>query len=216
MKTCARCGASFSRRGEVARTVFARQRYCSRQCARQDSAIAAQRKRAETTPAERFLELCIPEPNSGCWLWLGALNGNGYGRFQYGGRVGMAHRAGYEMFVGPIPPGMQANHRCDNVRCVNPEHIWLGTQAANMLDCLSKGRMPLGPQRRSTKLSADQAKDIYRRAFGPESLADIAREYGVRWQSVQSIRNGDSWAHATGARARQAIWLCIRGKADGP
>jgi hypothetical protein len=60
-----------------------------------------------------------PEPMSGCWVWMGSLSGNGYGRF--GKKV--AHRVIYELLRGPIPEGMEADHMCNNIICVNPDHI---------------------------------------------------------------------------------------------
>lgn len=79
----------------------------------------------------------IPEPNSGCWLWLGTTS-NGYGRIDHGGKTLRAHRASYEEFVGPIPKGFCVLHRCDTPCCVNPEHLFLGTQQDNMSDKAAK------------------------------------------------------------------------------
>jgi hypothetical protein len=77
------------------------------------------------TPAERLLVRCIPEPNSGCWLWLGALCNPryGYGSFFLNGRHETAHRASWLIFCGSIPQGMEIDHRCRNPYCVNPEHL---------------------------------------------------------------------------------------------
>ena len=88
------------------------------------------------TPIERFLLLHEPEPNSGCWLWVGHYS-NGYGRFWFHGRNGAAHRASYEMFVGTIPVGMQIDHKCQNKICVNPHHLQLATPKDNVLRSLN-------------------------------------------------------------------------------
>lgn len=77
-------------------------------------------------PIERFLDFLSPEPNTGCWLWLGALNPEGYGVFGTGMRrpkTMLAHRWGYEYFVDPIPDGMQLDHICRVRCCVNPRHL---------------------------------------------------------------------------------------------
>ena len=77
-----------------------------------------------------------------CWVWRGDLTGDGYGRFG-GHRPGisvLAHRLSWEMHVGPIPPGLDVLQRCDNPPCVNPAHLFLGTQADNNADRLRKGR----------------------------------------------------------------------------
>jgi hypothetical protein len=82
------------------------------------------------TLEERFQEKMIPEPNSGCWLWLGAVRGwrrspmhGGYGVLWRDGDNFPAHRVAYELYVGPIPEGMVIDHKCRNTRCVNPDHL---------------------------------------------------------------------------------------------
>lgn len=77
----------------------------------------------------------------GCWLWQGSKFANGYGRY---GRCSYAHRFAYELFIGPIPDGLQVCHRCDIKHCVRPEHLFLGTQADNMRDARQKGRIRSG------------------------------------------------------------------------
>lgn len=86
--------------------------------------------------SERIERHSIPEPNSGCWLWQGNTTKKGYGRL--GG--GQAHRMSWTAFRGTIPEGMCVLHRCDNRACVNPDHLWLGTQIDNINDCVNKGR----------------------------------------------------------------------------
>lgn len=80
-----------------------------------------------------------------CWLWTGACDRHGYGKFQvgFGGRAQKhyrAHRFGYEALVGPIPEGKVVCHSCDNPPCVNPAHLWLGTMKDNTQDMYRKGR----------------------------------------------------------------------------
>ncbi len=87
--------------------------------------------------------MSFPDIN-GCINWLGA--SNRYGRITVGSRsngtkrVILAHRLAYELFIGEIPDGLYVLHKCDNTLCVNPEHLWLGTQMENMHDMISKGR----------------------------------------------------------------------------
>jgi hypothetical protein len=81
------------------------------------------------------------DPNTGCWNWTKHLSGGGYGAFKIEGIMRPAHRVSYELFWGEIPDGLQVCHRCDNKRCINPDHLFLGTQKDNIADCIKKGRM---------------------------------------------------------------------------
>lgn len=80
------------------------------------------------------------EKTETCWLWTGGVYGGGYGRVRRGNKESPAHRVAYELTNGPIQDGLQACHHCDNKLCVNPAHIFLGTQKDNMQDCAKKGR----------------------------------------------------------------------------
>lgn len=146
---------------------------------------------------QRFLDRCMPEPNSGCWLWVGKQNGV-YGLLRFGDRFQMAHRVSYRLFCGEIPDGMQVNHRCDFPICVNPDHLWLGSQADNMRDCREKGRMPHGEERPIHKITAAQADEIYRRILSGETQKSLAATFGIKKQSVQAIVYGRSWCRVTG------------------
>ena len=90
----------------------------------------------------RLLAKCEPVTESGCWLWTGASIGKGYGSINAGKHATsmLAHRAAYECFVGPIPDGIHVCHRCDVRYCVNPAHLFLGTNLDNIHDSMKKGR----------------------------------------------------------------------------
>lgn len=84
------------------------------------------------TLEQRFWEKVSPEPNSGCWLWEGALSAGSYGSLLRHGRMEKAHRVAYEMFVGTIPFGMDLDHLCRNRICCNPAHLEPVTRSENL------------------------------------------------------------------------------------
>lgn len=88
----------------------------------------------------RFNEKWIGEPNSGCWLWDGAISTNGYGAFRFNNKTVPAHRASYMLFTGNINSGFEICHKCDTPSCVNPSHLFLGTHKDNMVDASRKGK----------------------------------------------------------------------------
>lgn len=94
------------------------------------------------TLVDRLDEFSIPEPNSGCQLWVGAVSRHGYGCLTWRMKRLAAHRAAYECAFGPIPVGMVVCHKCDVPACINPAHLKLGTQRQNIHDMIAKGRHP--------------------------------------------------------------------------
>ena len=100
----------------------------------------------EDKARKRFENSYMPEPNSGRWLWTGYVHNQGYGFFYYRGQKNLlAHRVSYEFYKGKIDIFSNVLHKCDTPCCVNPDHLFLGTQQTNVLDAISKGRFKMPP-----------------------------------------------------------------------
>lgn len=96
------------------------------------------RCRPDWTPAQRLAHRTRRDPLSGCLLWQGPATANGYGRLRFAGRAWLAHRLAWQAAHGPIPAGAILCHRCDERRCCNPDHLFLGTAETNMADLKAK------------------------------------------------------------------------------
>jgi hypothetical protein len=141
----------------------------------------------------------------GCWIWTGANNGKYgvLGSVQNWRKMVYAHRAGYELQIGPIPEGHFALHRCDTPLCVRGDHLFTGTQADNMADKSAKGRHHArtkpwvyrrNEQHASAKLTWKEVDEIRARfAPGQAMISTLAREYSVSRAAIQSIIKGKTW-----------------------
>lgn len=184
-KRCKRCGQMFGRRENEDHYRFAARSYCSRAC--------SDPGRGELTMAnarERFMSFVSPEPNSGCWLWLGAL-ARGYGAFSFG-KLMRAPRFSYEEFKGEIPAGHVVRHTCDNKLCVNPDHLITGTRSDNAQDALSRGLAVVGSRSPAAKITENDALAIIE---DTRPLAEIAATYGLSKSRVCTIKKGRGWKH---------------------
>lgn len=88
----------------------------------------------------RFERYIMPEPNTGCWLWMARINQKGYGIFGVDTKKHRAHRFSFELYKHAIPKNKLVCHTCDNKWCVNPDHLFIGTSKDNVHDMINKGR----------------------------------------------------------------------------
>jgi hypothetical protein len=152
---------------------------------------------------DRFWTFIAP----GCWEWTGTM-AHGYGYFWSGRTNRRAHRVMWERVFGPIPEGMNVRHRCDNPRCVRPDHLELGTQAENIGDVVARGRRwkggrPIERHRgewngraKLTWAIVEEIRASYTGARGQKS--DLAAKYDVSKSSIGRILDRKSWTHADG------------------
>lgn len=132
-----------------------------------------------------------------CWTWTARKTPQGYGRFSVNGVNKLAHRVAYEQLKSPIPNGLQVLHRCDNPSCVNPDHLWLGSNADNVADKVAKGRCAsvVGSANPKSKLRDADVLAI-RAAIGQGvKQRDLAEQYGVTQTQICTIAQRKQWSH---------------------
>lgn len=156
--------------------------------------------RLKTKPlAARFWPKINKLPNNGCWEWMGARTPSGYGQLRetisrgvY--RFRLTHRLSYELNIGPICDNMCVCHRCDNRKCANPDHLFLGTRLDNIIDMNQKGRriILMGEKNGRAKLTEHQVLTIRN---SPESTRSLAGFYKITKEMVYNIKKRKSWKH---------------------
>lgn len=181
---CTWCGISFETKEQNHKG-----KYCSHEC------DMTHRKTVlfETAPSRFWARV---DKSGNCWLWTGATDDKGYGRLSFKGRRAIAPRVAYELTHGVSPGQLQVLHRCDNPPCVNPDHLFLGTNADNIRDMCAKGRAWIqqpenkrhGSDNPSAKLSHEEAVAI-REAYANKSMngVELAEVYGVGNSTIYKV-----------------------------
>lgn len=152
--------------------------------------------------SSEFLNYVSVQGEDDCWPWLGAQNGRGYGRLEYEGKYQQAHRVSYQIYCEPIPDGYNVLHSCDNGICVNPKHLFLGSQQDNVDDMVSKnrdnfgGNRPMiGSEHPRAELNEDKVREIKRLLEEGHRHRDIAEWFNVARQTITNISTGQKWKH---------------------
>lgn len=127
------------------------------------------------------------EPNTGCWLWFGARNSDGYGHLNVGGRLKKAHRISFEKHYRPLADGEHVLHSCDVPECVNPEHLRAGSHADNMRDRRGRGKLNLAKLDQAT---ADQIRVARRDG---SSVKQLALKFGITESNLYKLLRGETW-----------------------
>lgn len=132
---------------------------------------------------------------NGCWNWTGAVNQNGYGWVWFNGGPKGTHRVAWQIYRGPIPKGKQVLHRCDNPPCVNPAHLFIGTNRRNVDDKVKKGRQSKG-ENGLNKLSEKNVIQIFKLLSDPSNTyMEISKKFGVGQRQIYMIAQRKNWKH---------------------
>jgi hypothetical protein len=141
---------------------------------------------------ERLTSNAKQEEN-GCWNWQ-KFKKNGYGVSSLNGKVEQAHRASWTTFVGEIPDGMQINHKCNNRACINPDHLYIGTQKQNMDDMKNANRA--NPAKgESSGMAKLKEEDVFLIRKSKDSRKKLAEQFGVSLSLINAVKNNKIWRH---------------------
>lgn len=158
-------------------------------------------ERLEKTAINLLSRISIDE-STGCWDWQGYRR-KGYGFMSVGSRLDQtkrqkpAHRLSYEIFVGNIPPGLMVCHKCDNPGCINPKHLFLGTNQDNVNDREQKGRNNhyFGESDPNAILTTRDVLDARKARTNGATFRGLAHQYGVHVNTITRAVKGATWAH---------------------
>lgn len=184
-RNCLHCGTPIDHKPK-------QRRYCSYSCSGHVNALLG-----KVTPVEERFWAKVDKSGE-CWIWIGTIWQTGYGNFGISkGKTIGAHRFSYELAHGKIKSSrVLVCHKCDNRRCVRPEHLFLGSHKDNTQDALKKGRIAIGERAGAAKITAEQVVEIINYK-GKERQDETGERFGISQTQVSRIQSGKHWQHLT-------------------
>jgi len=158
------------------------------------------RKKTHKPISERFWpKVNIPEDKTKCWEWNAGLDSMGYGAMSMPGKkyFERSHRISWTLKNGDIPKELCVLHRCDNPKCVNPDHLFLGTNSDNVSDKVKKKRHAFGARQGIAKQTEASAKNIIALYHAGMDRHILSRIFGTRPANIRNIVSGERWSHLT-------------------
>lgn len=171
------------------------------------------------TDKNRFCFNIMIKADTDCLEWKGSIKQNGYGMFKTLSRkVFHAHRYSYEFFVGEIPEGLCVLHSCDNRKCVNPEHLSVGTKKENTQDMYKKKRNPIivqkGIRNSNAKLNEEDVLKIRKLYSDGLNCTQLSKIYDITIGAIDRIVRYKSWSHLIGDDADDFIAMSAKKKGE--
>ena len=188
MKSCAYCSNEFHRSENMRTHEWDKKKYCSRLCA-----LKAIDKDPTKTLEDRFwIKVFVPQDTNKCWIWIGSKDKSGYGRLNVKNTPQLAHRISWQIHKGIIDAKMVCRHICDNPSCVNPNHLKLGTQRENVIDCKDRKRQgdkgsTNGQDHYCAKFTNNEVRLIRMCYESGKSAREIAQVISVKTETVTAI-----------------------------
>ena len=149
-------------------------------------------------PIERMKQKYIVNPVTNCWEWQANRYYNGYGHINVDKKTLFVHRYSYEYYFGSFDKSLCVLHKCDNRKCINPDHLFLGTRDENMKDMVSKNRQAKGIDNGTNKLSEIDVIEIKKtlsEKIYKGLITQLSKKYKVSRAVIYDIKNGKSWSH---------------------
>lgn len=172
----------------------------------------ARNQRPKREVSDRFWEKVDKKGEFECSNWTAALGTAGYGHFRLDGRCQTASRVSYLLAYGEIPDGLHVCHTCDNPACVNPGHLWLGTNDDNNRDKMDKGRQAKGEAAGRAVLTESDVIALRDAVRAGATINQAVRKFGFPHCTVYSAVYGVTWKHVPGALPQPRVEMDMLGQ----